>query len=218
MLLGVWGGLIPFVGPYLHFAFTPDRTWAYNSGRLYLSIVPGAAALLGGLLVLLTRSRAVGVIGGLLAAAGGAWFIVGQGVVGTLLRHPSISAGRPVTRHGGATAGAAMTTWQFLELLAFFTAVGIVIVFLGALAVGRFSMVSARDAVADSGYGDDYLDAADQAPPAAAEQYAASSSYPAGGTRPFPGDEPTQTQDRYRSPTGQFPQSSSVFRPSSSPE
>jgi hypothetical protein len=40
ILLGVWGGLVPFVGPYFHYAYTPDRAWAYTSGRLWLSIVP----------------------------------------------------------------------------------------------------------------------------------------------------------------------------------
>src|ERR1700689_309522 len=50
ILIGAWGGLAPFVGPYFRFAYTPDKAWAYTSGRLWLSIVPGAAALLGGLL------------------------------------------------------------------------------------------------------------------------------------------------------------------------
>ena len=34
ILLGLWGGLAPFVGPYVHFGFTPDATWHYDSGRL----------------------------------------------------------------------------------------------------------------------------------------------------------------------------------------
>jgi hypothetical protein len=24
VLLGIWGALIPFIGPYFHYAFTPD--------------------------------------------------------------------------------------------------------------------------------------------------------------------------------------------------
>src|SRR5277367_6779834 len=87
ILLGLWGGLAPFVGPYLHFGFTPDKAWAYTTGRLYLSAVPGAAALLGGLLVLGTRNRAVGIVGGLLGALGGAWFIVGGGFVVSILKN-----------------------------------------------------------------------------------------------------------------------------------
>ena len=215
VLLGAWGGLVPFVGPYFKFAFTPDKAWAYNSGRLYLSIVPGAAAVLGGLLVLATRNRGVGVLGGLLAAAGGAWFIAGQPIVAIVLRQPSIKAGIPVTRAGAAVTGST-TTWQFLEMLGFFTAVGILIIFLGALALGRFSMVAARDMAEDAGYDDDYLDPADMQPqPAGAPgPYAAATlGYPAGSQRPFPADQPTEAQERFpaastgqfSSPTGQFP-------------
>ena len=34
VLLGLWGALIPLVGPYFHFAYTPDTAWTYNSARL----------------------------------------------------------------------------------------------------------------------------------------------------------------------------------------
>ena len=218
ILLGAWGALVPFIGPYFKFAFTPDQAWTYNSGRLYLSIVPGAAAVLGGLLVLATRNRPVGMLGGLLAAAGGAWFIAGQPIVAIALKRPSISAGVPVPRSGAAVAGTT-TTWQFLEMLGFFTAVGILIVFFGALALGRFSMVSARDAVEEDAYGDDYLDPADvgQPGPAAADQYAATTThaYPLGEQRPFPGEEPTETQDRFPAATGQFPSPTGQFPASS---
>jgi len=45
-LLGIWGGIIPFVGPYFNYAYTPDKAWTYTSGRLWLEILPGAGALL----------------------------------------------------------------------------------------------------------------------------------------------------------------------------
>jgi len=48
MLLGLWGALIPFVGPYFDYAYTPDKAWTYNTGRLWLEILPGAAVFLGG--------------------------------------------------------------------------------------------------------------------------------------------------------------------------
>jgi hypothetical protein len=220
ILLGAWGALVPFVGPYFKFAYTPDQAWTYNSGRLYLSIVPGAAAVLGGLLVLATRNRPVGMFGGLLAAAGGAWFIAGQQIVAIALKRPSISAGVPVPRSGHSVAGTT-TTWQFLEMLGFFTAVGILVVFFGALALGRFSMVSARDTVEEDAYGDDYLDpAVDPQPVAAgADQYAATATheYPLGEQRPFPGEEPTETQDRFPATTGQFPSPTGQFPASGAP-
>jgi hypothetical protein len=242
VLLGAWGGLAPFVGPYFGFAFTPDKAWQYTSGRLYLSIVPGAAALLGGLLILATRSRALGTIGGLLAVIGGAWFVAGQGIVTSLLDRPSISAGSPVTRSGSALT-VTPAAYEYLEILAFFVGLGILIVFIGAIAIGRFSMVAVRDQVAaadDGGDYDNYLDATGEQPAVAPDQYPATTTgqYPI-GQRPFPGEEPTQTQERFPSsaaefpsgtgpfpaatgrfpsPSGQFPQSSSPFGASGSGE
>jgi len=217
ILLGAWGALIPFIGPYFKFAYGPDKAWAYTSGRLYLSILPGAAAAAGGLLVLVTRSRAAGMFGGLLAAAGGAWFIAGAGIVDTVLNQTSIAPGTPLAH--GAAGISSSAKWMFLEEIGFFTGVGILVIFFGAIAIGRFSMLSARDAArADSGdnYGSDSPDSADEVTPAPATT--AAGQFPA-GPRPFPGDEPTQTQDRYpastsqfpTSPSGQYPESTSPF-------
>lgn len=216
VVLGAWGGLAPFVGPYFKFAFTPDKAWAYTTGRLYLSIIPGAAALLGGLLVLITRSRPLGMLGGLLAAAGGAWLAVGHGVTSTLLRRPSIRMGTPLTRGGTAGTGA-LTGYQELELLAFFVGLGVLIAFVGALAIGRFSVLGPVEE-AEETYGDsDFLESDTGSQPAvlSADQYTASTGatgqFPA-GQRPFPGEEPTQTQDRFPSVTGQFPSVSPTGR------
>src|SRR5215472_14174916 len=86
ILLGLWGGLAPFVGPYLHFGYTPDKTLHYNSGRLYYSVIPAAVVLVGGILAVLSRSRALGVIAGLLAALGGAWFSLGHTFMTVVLK------------------------------------------------------------------------------------------------------------------------------------
>src|SRR5690349_18868206 len=51
VLLGAWGGLIPFIGPYFHYAYTPDKAWVYTTGRLWLEILPGAAWFVVGNLV-----------------------------------------------------------------------------------------------------------------------------------------------------------------------
>ena len=51
ILLGLWGALIPFVGPYFHYAFGSFQTWHYTSARLWLDIVPGAVAVIGGLML-----------------------------------------------------------------------------------------------------------------------------------------------------------------------
>jgi hypothetical protein len=143
IILGAWGGLVPFVGPYFHYAYTPDKAWAYTSGRLYLSIVPGAAAVLGGLLAVLATHRAVGLTGGLVAALGGGWFILGSPIIALAVKSGSISPGSPLT---GAVGSLSSATRVFLESLGFFTGTGALIVFLGAVALGRFSVVAVKDA------------------------------------------------------------------------
>ena len=146
VLLGAWGALVPFVGPYFHYAYTPDRTWAYTSGRLWLEVVPGVATVLGGLIVLTTRSRALGCCGAFLAALAGAWFVVGAAVTAQFIKSGAIRPGVPV----GTSAGAAASSLrQFLEGLGFFTGTGVLIVFFAALALGRFSATSAADTGSD---------------------------------------------------------------------
>ena len=63
-LLGIWGALIPFVGPYFDYSFGTNSTWHYTSDRLWLNILPGALALLGGLLLLTASRRPSGTFGG----------------------------------------------------------------------------------------------------------------------------------------------------------
>src|SRR5260370_106681 len=60
ILLGAWGGLVPFVGPYFGYAYTPDKAWHFTLARLWLEIVPGAAAVLGGVLVAVRARAAAG--------------------------------------------------------------------------------------------------------------------------------------------------------------
>jgi len=130
-LLGIWGGIIPFVGPYFNYAYTPDTAWAYNTGRLYLEILPGAGALLGGLLMMAARSRHVALFGALLAIASGAWFALGN-VFAPLYWSTANPAGVPAS--GG-------TLMRVLEQVGFFTGLGVVIVLLAAAVAGRVTAV-----------------------------------------------------------------------------
>src|ERR1043166_1223184 len=75
--LGVWGGLVPFVGHYFHFALGPDKAWSWTTGRLYLSILPAVATVLGGLNLISAGPRRSARVGALLALAGGIWFTIG---------------------------------------------------------------------------------------------------------------------------------------------
>jgi len=136
VLLGLWGALIPLVGPYFHYAYTPDTAWTFTTGRTWLEIVPGVATILGGIILLASASRPVAMVGAWLAAVAGAWF-----ALGTVLSPiwPAASTLNP-----GSPAGATTLIRQ-LEHLGFFTGLGVVIVFVAALALGRLMVVGVRD-------------------------------------------------------------------------
>ncbi len=132
MLLGLWGALIPFIGPYFHFAYTPDTGWTYSTARLWLEILPGAAVFLGGFLLMIARGRHVALFGALLAAAAGAWFTLGT-VLSPLWNNHVAMGGSP----------ASTTVYmRIMEQLGFFTALGVVIVFVAAAALGRIASVT----------------------------------------------------------------------------
>ena len=136
VLLGAWGALISFIGPYFHYSYTPATSWTYTSGRLWLEILPGAAAMVGGLIVLGATYRPIAIFGAWLAAVAGAWFAIGP-VVSTLwTANSTMAAGVPV---GG-------TLTRAVEQLGFFTGLGVVIVFFAALALGRFMVIGAHEA------------------------------------------------------------------------
>jgi hypothetical protein len=137
VLLGLWGGLIAFVGPYFHFAYTPDTAWYYSAGRLWLEILPGAATFLGGLILLGTRTRPVAMFGAWLAALGGAWFAVGRTLAPLWNSSGAMAVGTPI----GSTA-----LIRTLEEISFFAGLGVVIVFLAATSIGRLSVIGVRDA------------------------------------------------------------------------
>jgi hypothetical protein len=132
VLLGAWGALIPFIGPYFNYAYTPDDTWHYTAGRLILQILPGVGAALGGLLVMGSANRVAAMFGGWLAAVSGAWFIVGV-PLSALWGSPTI---------GDPTGDTTRRVWEYIG---FFGGLGAVIVFLAAFALGRFAVVGVKE-------------------------------------------------------------------------
>jgi len=133
ILLGAWGALIPFVGPYFDFAFTPDQEWFWTTARGWLEVLPGAATALGGLILLVSGNRATAMFGGWLTVLAGAWFVVGRALAGPL-----------GIGDVGAPAAATETKRVWLELT-YFYGLGALIVFFGAVALGRLSVRTARD-------------------------------------------------------------------------
>jgi hypothetical protein len=123
LILGIWGGIIPFVGPYFHFTLGPDQTWTWTAARLYLSVLPAIAAVVGGLLLLGAGPWAAGRLGALIALVAGVWFAIG----------PDLSL---IWRAGGELgAGVGSQTRQALERLSFHSGLGVLIVALAAFAL-----------------------------------------------------------------------------------
>ena len=133
ILLGVWGALIPFVGPHFDLAWGNNQEWMWSAARGWLEVLPGAATVLGGLLLLTSRNRATAMFGGWITVLAGAWFVVGRPVAEAL-------------RIGDVCRPLASTDAKFALLdLTYFSGLGAVIVFLGALVLGRLSVRTLRD-------------------------------------------------------------------------
>lgn len=133
IILGVWGALIPFIGPYFHFAYTPDHPWAWSTARAWLEVFPGAITALGGLLLLVSGNRATAMFGGWLAVIAGAWFVVGRTLASTL-RLGDI--GQPI---------AATDAKRAVLDIAYISGLGALIVFLGGAVLARVTVRTARD-------------------------------------------------------------------------
>ena len=127
VVLGVWGGLIPFIGPYFHYAFGGFQSWHFTSQRLWLDILPGAVAVIGGLMLMSASTRSGGLIASWVAMAAGAWFAVGP-AVSMLWHHTIYAIGTPM---GGDFR-------QMLEWVGYFTGLGVLIVGFAAFAMGRY--------------------------------------------------------------------------------
>jgi hypothetical protein len=135
LVLGAWAALVPFIGPYLNIAFTPspNDAWHWTSDRGWLNVLPGALTVLGGLLLLLSRSRVITIFGAWLAVLSGAWLVVGPALADVL----NLSPGQPDPSSGKSV--------RALASLVFFYGIGAAILFVASLALGRLSVHSVRD-------------------------------------------------------------------------
>ena len=135
LIAGLWGGLIPFIGPYFHFVLGPDQHWKWTTGRLWLNVLPGAVAALGGLILMGGGPRASGRLGALMALAAGIWFAVGPDV-SMLWNHGVSQAGVPHGRHSFK---------RMLEFLTFHSGLGVLITTLAAYSLpGAATYVAGR--------------------------------------------------------------------------
>jgi hypothetical protein len=133
MILGAWGAVVPFIGPYFDYSYGTDQEWQWSAARGWLEVLPGAVTFVGGFLLLVSTNRVRGSVGGWLAVLGGAWFVVGL----TVAPWWQIGAvGAPLSQHDSGRA---------IAQLGYFYALGAVILFLAAFALGRLAVVGVRD-------------------------------------------------------------------------
>lgn len=135
LILGAWAGVVPFIGPYLNFAFTPapNTAWYWTASRGWLDVAPGAAAFVAGLVLLLGTNRVTLTFASWLGIASGAWLVIGP----VLAAWMGINAGAP---DPGSNFGV-----RTLEALLFYYALGAAILLFAATALGRVSVHGVRD-------------------------------------------------------------------------
>ncbi|HEY2637632.1 MAG TPA: hypothetical protein VGI54_09610 [Solirubrobacteraceae bacterium] len=126
LILGVWGALIPFVGPYFNFSYSPDKTWHWSTGRLWLDVIPGVVAAIAGFMLMGAGRRGRAGLAAWLALCAGVWFVCGP-IVSELWNHGVAQTGVPL--HARAT--------RVLEQLAFYQGIGVAIAALAGIALGR---------------------------------------------------------------------------------
>jgi drug/metabolite transporter superfamily protein YnfA len=132
IVVGVWAGLIPLVGPLFGFGMNGAHAWSWNVNRVYFDFLPGAVAVIAGLMLLMSvpaaaagHGRFLAAFGGLLAVLSGAWLVLG----------PSAYAAMT----GGAaydTRGAGTSFWSFVLSLGYHLVPGLLLVAFGAWAWG----------------------------------------------------------------------------------
>src|SRR5277367_6606355 len=125
LILGAWGALVPFIGPYFHFAYSSDQAWAWSTARAWLEVFPGVTAALGGFLLLISGNRATAMVGG--------WLVVRRTLASTLRLG---DVGQPI---------AATDAKRAVIEIAYFSGLGALIVFIGGAVLARVTIRTARD-------------------------------------------------------------------------
>ncbi|MHB1523716.1 MAG: hypothetical protein ACYCS9_04630 [Candidatus Dormibacteria bacterium] len=134
IVVGAWGGLIPFVGPLFGYSMGAGGAWTWTAARAELHVVPALAAIVGGVVLLTAAgSRSWRLGGGLLALVAGIWFLVGPSLsfVGT--------SSSPMAGHGmmmGSKMTGASLAMSPLQAIGYHYGPGAIIAVLAAVVVG----------------------------------------------------------------------------------
>lgn len=123
VILGAWGGIVTYVGPWFGYRFGADAGWHWTAAQWELHLAPAVGAIAGGILLMSRIPRTVR-LGGYLATMAGAWFVVGP-------LFASMWLGPVETRVASASLH------QVAGPLGYHYGTGLVILALAAYAVGR---------------------------------------------------------------------------------
>ena len=77
VLLGAWGGIVAYVGPRFGYRMSPGAAWQWTTAHWELHAAPGAAVVVGGLLVAVAAPRMLARLGAMLAVLAGFWLVLG---------------------------------------------------------------------------------------------------------------------------------------------
>jgi len=135
LLVGVWGALVPYVGPTFGYDMGDTPAWTWTEARFTQHLLPGLAAVLGGLLLMRTHQRATQQTGAGIATLGGIGFLVVPSL------HP-LWAGQSM---GGMSMGDSALS-SALTSLGYHYGIGAVICVLGAYAWGALGASRSDDA------------------------------------------------------------------------
>lgn len=136
-ILGIWGALVPFVGPSFGYGMGGVASWTWSESHLTLHLLPGIAAVLGAWL-LIRGGRANQKFGSLIAVLAGAWFVVGPSL------HPlwagnGGSGGSGMHGMNASHGMASSATSDALSAIGYHYGTGVLIAVFAAFALGALS-------------------------------------------------------------------------------
>jgi hypothetical protein len=134
--VGVWGGIVAFVGPTFSFETRGTLTaWVWNQSHAVLFLVPSVGAILGGLLLMGSTRWVAERMGAFLALLSGIWFVIAPSLE-PLWNTNSVNG-------SGSLGVSGSNTIRALETIGYSYGTGAAIVLLASFALGLLALVPA---------------------------------------------------------------------------
>lgn len=128
LVLGVWAGLIHFIGPYFEYQADQADVWVFTWERFWIGILPAVVAIVGGAVLSSAAHRVAGSVGAFLGIAAGIWLVIGPSVAG----------------YWTALSPSTMTM-SIVEQIGLFYGLGAVVTAVAAFALGAITVRSVKE-------------------------------------------------------------------------